>query len=429
MAMSEFFLTLYTDIADLYNILGHIYKVMAYSYLYKSIFIDTIQVPLIRLNESNKNLETEILDRRKIENKLSESEELLATILYTLPVGVFVKDINKNFVYKMWNKFAENLLGIEAKELIGKDDYAIFPNEIADSFRRKDLEASQVLGVVEIPEQVVQSKNGPIILHTRKTIIRDKSGRPLFLIGVSEDITDIKKVTDDLRSALNARDEFLIIASHELKTPITSLKLRLQIMQKNPSLDQKIAKEIEIVLAQTDRLTKLINTILDVSRIQTGKFILELEALNLANLINEVVEQFDEQLKNSNCMLSMNIPPDINVNWDKARFEQVISNLISNSIKYAPTSDISIRAIQDESKTTLTIKDSGPGISKDKQALLFTRFERAGAPMSVSGLGLGLYISKQIIEALTGTIRVESEEGKGASFIIEIPNNPSRIQT
>lgn len=428
MAMSELFFTLYTDIADLYNLLGHIYKVIAYGHLYKSIFIDTIQIPLFQLNESNKKLEMEIFDRQKIENRLSENEELLSTILHTLPVGVFVKDISKNFVYKMWNKFAENLLGIDAKELIGKNDYEIFPIENADFIRRKDLEASQTPGVVEIPEQVLQSKNGAIILHTRKTTIRDKLGKPLFLIGVSEDVTDIKKVTDDLRNALNARDEFLIIASHELKTPITSLKLRLQIMQKNSSLDHKIANEIDVVLGQVDRLTRLINTILDVSRIQTGKFNLELEAFNLAYTINKLMEQFDEQLKNSNCKLSIIIPQDINVFWDKSRIEQVLSGLISNSIKYAPSSVITIHAIQDESKTTMTITDSGPGISKDRQGLLFTRFERAGASISVSGLGLGLYISKQIIEALGGTIRIESDEGKGISVIVVIPNKPFNIQ-
>lgn len=425
MAMTELFFTLYVDVADIYNVIGHIYKVAAYAYVYKSIFLESIEMPIDRLNDSNKKLEIEIFDRQKIELQLAENEKLLSTILDTLPVAVFVKDIKKNFEFKIWNKFSEKLFGINAENLIGKSDYDMFSKKQADWFRKKDIEACQSHEIIEIPEEITQTQNGPIVLHTKKAIIRDKIGNPLFLLGVSDNITDIKNTTDDLRKALSARDEFLIIASHELKTPITSLKLRLQILLRNTSLDSKVINQLEIILSQVDRLTKLINTILDVSRIQTGKFIVELSSFDLNQSIAEVLEEFAEEILNSHCHVEVDIPPNVIVFWDKARIEQVLINLLSNAIKYAPASNISIIVTQDKKRTTLIIKDTGPGIPKEKQALIFNRFERAGAPVSVSGLGLGLYISKQIIEAMSGVIKVEGQEGKGTSFTIELPNNPT----
>lgn len=435
MAMSEFLLTLYVDVNDVFYGLGHIYKVIAYFYIYQSIFMDSIKLPYKQLNESNKKLEQlnkkleqEILDRNKIEEQLADSEGLLSSILHTLPVAVFAKDIKKGFEYRLWNKFAEKLYGLKAEDLIGKFDYDFFSKEDADGFRARDIEACKGgQEIIEIPEMIVQTKNGSVILHTRKTIVRDTSGEPLFLVGVSEDISEIKRVTDNLRNALNARDEFLIIASHELKTPITSLKLRLQIMQRHFSVDEKMTNEIGVVVNQVNQLTKLINSILDVARIQSGKLILELAHVNLAEAVTEMLKQFAEQLANSNCQVEVKISPEITGLWDEDRIELVLTNLLSNSIKYAPGSKISILATRDEKKTTLIIKDSGPGIPKEKQALLFNRFERAGAPISASGLGLGLFICKKIVEALGGTIRVESQESLGASFIIELPNSSGSL--
>lgn len=424
MAMSELFFTLYIEVSDIYNVVGHIYKVIAYAYVYKSIYLESITIPTARLIDSHKALEEEITERKKVQSELSQNEKLLSAILYTLPVGVFVKDIKNDFKYKIWNKFSENLFGISSEKLIGKTDFEIFNQENAQKQREYDLEACKRNEIIEIPEEITQNHNGKIILHTRKTIILDPLGKPLFLVGISDDITDIKLANDELHKALSARDEFLIMASHELKTPITSLKIRLQILQRQKNIDPNIADQLEIILTQTDRLTKLINTILDVSRIQSGKFSVDLSPMNLNQSIGDVLDQFTEEIKNSQCNISVDIPSITIVTWDKARIEQVITNLLSNAIKYAPASNITITVTQDQNTTTLAIKDTGPGIPQSKQQLLFKRFERVGAPLSVSGLGLGLYISKQIIEAMTGTIKVESQVGKGSTFIINIPNNP-----
>lgn len=370
-----------------------------------------------------------IIERMIVEEQLAESERLLSSVLSVLPVSVFVKDIKKDFKFKLWNKFAEKVFGLKAQDLIGKSDYDLFPKEEADWFRLKDVEACKSSETIEIPEEVIHTTNGQITLHTKKSIVRDNLDEPIFLVGVSEDISEIKKMNNDLRTALVARDEFLMIVSHELKTPITSLKLRVQLMQRRVVLDDKTAGEISAILTQVNRLSKLIETILDVARIQYGKVTLELGLVNLAETVALVMDQFSEQLENSRCHVEVKISPEIVGVWDQARIEQILSNLFSNAIKYAPGSQITIHATSSDHKTILSFKDTGRGISKEKQALIFNRFERADAPITVSGLGLGLYICKQIVEALGGTIRVEGQEGQGASFIIELPNSsPSHVE-
>lgn len=226
-----------------------------------------------------------------------------------------------------------------------------------------------------------------------------------------------------LESALKSRDEFLIIASHELKTPLTSLKLRLQLMKREVGANEKLSNGINFFITQVDQFTKLIENMLDVARIQSGIIPLDLTVINLSKVVEEVLYQFNTQLAANNSKVTLSISDQIEGRWDRSRLTQVLVNLISNIIKYAKGSSVFIFANQDESKTTLTIHDSGPGIPKSKQSLIFKRFERAGASVSISGLGLGLYICRQIIEAQGGSINLLSEEGEGTSFIIELPNN------
>lgn len=401
LAISEFFFTIYINVTDFYNLVGHIYKCIAYAFVYRSVFLDSIRIIIDRLNQN---------------------ERLLSTILETLPVAVFVKDLQKGFQFKIWNKFAEKIYSMKAEEIIGKTDYDFFSKAEADWFRKKDAEAIQKHEVIDIPEEYIHTKHGLVTVHTKKTTVKDESGNPLFLLGVSEDISAIKEITSNLENAIQSRDEFLIIASHELKTPITTLKLRLQIMQRHYASNEQIMADTKILLKQVDRLIRLMNSILDVSRIQSGKFSLNIAPMNLNDTITGIIDQLNEQLVSAHCEIHFELKSTMIRNWDQARIEQIFINLISNSIKYAPGSKISIGVSADSRTTTIEYKDYGPGIPKEKQSLVFERFERAGAPLSISGLGLGLFICKKIVEALNGTIRLESEAGKGTKFIIELPN-------
>jgi signal transduction histidine kinase len=191
---------------------------------------------------------------------------------------------------------------------------------------------------------------------------------------------------------------------------------------------EKLASVVETSLKQTDRLANLVEDLLDVSRIQAGKLEFNFEEMDLAHLIQEVEDQQCEQLEGTKCPIHVHITDDLKPHWDRSRIEQVVANLVSNSLKYAPDSPIRIEAFLQENNITLSVQDSGPGISKENQLRIFERFERATTSRNISGLGLGLYIVNQIVKGHQGSIRVESEQGLGTKFIIEMPVFPFRIR-
>lgn len=235
------------------------------------------------------------------------------------------------------------------------------------------------------------------------------------------------KLYDDARKAIQARDEFLSIASHELKTPLTPLKLQMQILarqlkngQTNVS-PEKLIKILENSDNQLNRLSRLIEDLLDVSRITSGKLRLNLETFDLKNILEEVMTQYGLQLKDALSQIEIDAEPNVNCLVDSMRIEQVIINLLTNAIKYAPGKPIKITLQKSGQMAKIAIKDQGPGIAEENQERIFKRFERVKATDNIGGLGLGLYISHQIVEAHQGKIYVESEQGKGSNFVIELP--------
>ena len=229
------------------------------------------------------------------------------------------------------------------------------------------------------------------------------------------------------REAVLARDEFLSIASHELKTPLTSLTLQLQMLTRSikpeegivPS-PEKLAKTAAMSLQQAERLRRLTDDLLDVSRIQARRLMLALSHFNLSQLVAETVERFGEEFARAECTLSLTLSEEVVGTWDRSRIEQALVNLVSNALKYAPGTPIGIAVMRINDRAQLVVQDAGPGIPLTRQSRIFERFERAGS-RNVSGLGLGLFIVKEIIEAHQGTIAVVSEEGGGAKFVVTLP--------
>jgi len=247
-------------------------------------------------------------------------------------------------------------------------------------------------------------------------------------------MTERNRLFLEAQNAIRARDEFLSIASHELKTPLTSLKLQLQMAlrgvdpEKNlvPS-PEKLAKVLKIFNEQVNRLTNLIEDLLDVSRISAGKLILRRETLNLGQLANEVVEQFSAIATEAHCSVELKINNEVSGVWDRTRIEQTIVNLLSNAIKYAPNSPITIDVASDDANATIIVQDLGPGIPKDQHTKIFDRFERVTTSKNINGLGLGLYIVSEIVHSHSGSIRVESEAGQGAKFIVTLPLHSNNL--
>lgn len=231
------------------------------------------------------------------------------------------------------------------------------------------------------------------------------------------------------QKAISARDEFLSIASHELKTPITSLKLLLQMTRKSVDPEtglmpqaERLAETLDQSNLQINRLITLIEDLLDISRIEMGKIQYKFMPLDFSQLVKDMSERYKEHMKTYGCELSTTIEEGIWVMGDRMRLEQVILNLFTNAAKYGEHKPVNLTLNTRENVVRLWVSDQGMGIAKEKLEKVFDRFERAGAASSISGLGLGLYISREIVRAHLGKIWVESEVGKGSTFFVEIPS-------
>ncbi len=230
------------------------------------------------------------------------------------------------------------------------------------------------------------------------------------------------------QGALRAREEFISIASHELQTPLTRLRLQLQVAQHKmsrvdlvqPPLDA-VGRAIAASEKQVVRLARVVDDLLDVSRINGGKLTFTFARVNLSELVRDVVDRFREPLANVGSSVAADIAPDVVANLDQIRTEQIIDNLLVNAVKYAPGAPVRVSLGQARGVATLIVDDRGPGIAEDKQQAIFERFERVDATHSAGGLGLGLFIAKTLVDGQGGSIRVQSRPGEGAKFIVELP--------
>jgi signal transduction histidine kinase len=252
---------------------------------------------------------------------------------------------------------------------------------------------------------------------------RDERGTLTGWIGTCTDVDDLKRANTAAEQAIRVRDEFLSIASHELRTPLTALQLQLETMRDAlGELDRTaVATRLAKAEKQTGRLGKLIANLLDVSRIVSGKLQLELEEFDVAEAVREVMDRFHEEAKRAGCEIELAAEP-ARGKWDRVRVEQVVTNLLSNAIKYAPGQPIHIEVRAGE-PTRLVVEDHGIGIAEEDLGRIFGRFERAAPTRHYGGLGMGLFIAKQIVQAHGGSIEAASSPGKGARFTVELPNH------
>lgn len=249
-----------------------------------------------------------------------------------------------------------------------------------------------------------------------------------MLEQIEEQNTKLENLLKEARAAVHMRDEFMSIASHELKTPLTSLRAQVQMLErlsKTGRLATAPPEQIDRLMRFTDqqvmRLVALIEDLLDVTRIATGRLHLHREKVEIAPLIREVLENERVEIEQSGSPIETHLEEHVIANCDHLRFEQVVVNLLTNALKYGRGRAIEIDVKVQNRLLCLSVRDHGIGISREAQCRIFGRFERAVSVTHYGGLGLGLYISKQIVVAHGGTIRVESEPGEGSNFIVELP--------
>ncbi|HET8539096.1 MAG TPA: ATP-binding protein [Anaeromyxobacter sp.] len=224
-------------------------------------------------------------------------------------------------------------------------------------------------------------------------------------------------------ASAQAREEFLHVASHELRGPIGTLRLAVQLLGRDArkGRTETVAGRLRVIERQAGRLGRLSDMLLDVSRITAGRLELAREPGDLAALVREVVPRFEDEAAEAGIAIRVDAPEEVRCTFDAARLDQVLSNLLSNAVKYGRAGTIDVRLRPGAGGATLEVEDRGIGIAPEDQERIFERFERAVSARHFAGLGLGLWIVRQIVEAHGGTIRVRSAPGEGATFTIELP--------
>ena len=367
----------------------------------------------------------DITDVIKNRDELRELNYLLDAILNNIPVYMFVKDPEDDFRYLYWNKALANHSKIPASRALGRTDFEIFPERSdAEKFHQDDLELMRTGERLEIQETYVTAAGETRIVQTLKTHI-PLVGRVPLIIGISWDITNVQNIEQELIQARikaeqsdRLKSAFLANMSHEIRTPLNAIVGFSRLMTTTDNReDEKLYSEI--INQNSDVLLQLINDILDLSKIEAGTFEYIKQPMDLGEMCRNVYEIHKGRVQEGVTLTLDNENDSLMINEDKNRILQLITNLITNAIKFTYEGEIHFGFKLKKDYIDFYVKDTGIGISEEKLSHIFGRFVKLNS--FVQGTGLGFAICQMIVEKMGGAITVESELHEGSTFRFTIP--------
>jgi PAS domain S-box-containing protein len=334
-----------------------------------------------------------------------------------------------------WNDGAKRIKGYQASEIVGTH-FSRFYTEEDVRAGKPDRELAQAAaeGRVEDEGLRVRKDGTTFWADVVVTALRDGAGELLGFAKVTRDMSErVAAERERVRlaraeEATRARDQFLAIASHELRTPITALGLQAEALvrlgRRSPATPlSELGPRLETLQRQGVRLAHLVQALLDVTQLTAGRLALHRRPVDLAAVVREAMERWRDALTRAGCALDLRVGTSLPGEWDRLRLEQVIDNLVANAVKFGAGHpvEVSAQAGAEDGSVRLEVCDHGIGISPEDQRRIFDRFERAVPASHYGGMGLGLWIVRNIVQAHGGDIRVESQPGKGSRFEVTLP--------
>ncbi len=351
------------------------------------------------------------------QHKQAEEQLLFnASVAQSITDAVIATDMQNRIL--SWNKAAETLYGWKEEEVLGKDASVILLTDFPNNPHRQWEEQLQTTGFWK-GEAIQRCKDGTSVhILASVSLVKNRAGEILGAVAANRDITEQKELE-------KRKDEFIEMASHELKTPVTALKGHIQLLQRTFEKQgmREYAQSLATMGRQINKLTKLVEELVDVSTMQTGKIDYTKEPFDFDTRIRDIIDNL--QQASPHHTISITGTANNKVIGDKDQLEQVFINLVTNAVKYSPDADrVDVALVIDQDTMTVSVRDYGVGIPKEHQSNIFDRFYRV-SPFSDNaypGLGMGLYISYEIVKAHGGKMWVESVEGKGSIFYVSLPH-------